>query len=446
MAGDRLLKEKSVLHVPFTYWPDAIGGTEVFVRSLARCLDRHGVRSIVAAPGAQHAEYRQDGIEVIRYALPVPTLDQIHGADDPRVFKMFGRILDRARPDLVHLHAFSYGVSMSCVAAIAARDIPMVSTYHTPTQSCVRGDMRRFGGAACDGVLREAMCTQCALHSHSVPIPVSMILGRLPLSPMNALGRLFPGTKLEPALRMRNLVAVRHAATVALWKQSRRVIAVCTWVRELLIANGVPPSKIVLSRQGVDCAPENFMPARRSADDLLRLGYFGRIENGKGIATLIDALEQARAPSLRVDLHVSVQSQGDERRLADWKGRTKNDSRIRWLSAIPHEQVISTMSQLDFVVVPSEWLETGPLVVLESFAAGVPVLGARLGGIAELVRDGVDGRLLEPGQVTEWAQALECLAANPLEVAALRSGVRAPRTMRDVAVDHAQIYAELMAS
>ena len=70
------------------------------------------------------------------------------------------------------------------------------------------------------------------------------------------------------------------------------------------------------------------------------------------------------------------------------------------------------LSRIDVLAVPSQWLETGPLVVLEAFAAGTPVIGSDLGGIRELVSDGRDGllvphddvRRLDCGNDSVWRQ------------------------------------------
>ena len=104
------------------------------------------------------------------------------------------------------------------------------------------------------------------------------------------------------------------------------------------------------------------------------------------------------------------------------------------------------MAQYDFVVVPSRWLETGPLVVYEAFASGTPVLGSRLGGIAELVTDGVDGILANADDPGNWAIALAELAGDLTRVDRLRAGIRPPRTMTDVATEMAQHYSRLLAS
>ena len=81
-----------------------------------------------------------------------------------------------------------------------------------------------------------------------------------------------------------------------------------------------------------------------------------------------------------------------------------------------------------------------PTVVLEAFAAGVPVLGARLGGIAELVRDEVDGLLVAPDSFPAWRQVLARIAAEPGLPARLRAQVRAPRQSDTVAEEMLALY------
>ena len=103
------------------------------------------------------------------------------------------------------------------------------------------------------------------------------------------------------------------------------------------------------------------------------------------------------------------------------------------------------MADYDLIAVPSRWLETGPLVALEAFAAGVPVLGANLGGIAELVRDGVDGVLVAVDDPAAWAAAIERLVEDRRAIDAMRARVEPPRTMNAVADDMATLYAKVLA-
>jgi glycosyltransferase involved in cell wall biosynthesis len=90
--------------------------------------------------------------------------------------------------------------------------------------------------------------------------------------------------------------------------------------------------------------------------------------------------------------------------------------------------------------VPSQWLETGPLTVLESFSAGVPVIGSNLGGVAELVQHDRDGWLVSSANEGAWASALERFAGDRTLVQRLASGVLRPRSTHEVARDMASVY------
>jgi glycosyltransferase involved in cell wall biosynthesis len=88
--------------------------------------------------------------------------------------------------------------------------------------------------------------------------------------------------------------------------------------------------------------------------------------------------------------------------------------------------VTAALADDDVLVVPSRWYENSPNVILEAFAAGVPVVAAGHGGLAEMVRDGVDGLLFRPGDAAALAAALRRLAAEPGLLAQLGAGVRPP--------------------
>jgi glycosyltransferase involved in cell wall biosynthesis len=81
------------------------------------------------------------------------------------------------------------------------------------------------------------------------------------------------------------------------------------------------------------------------------------------------------------------------------------------------------------------------MVVLEAFAAGIPVIGSRLGGIEEQVQHEVDGLLVEPASVSAWAEALRRISQSPPLLAHLRAGVRPPRTMMRAADEINSVYA-----
>src|SRR5688500_15346663 len=96
-----------VVHVPFCFYPDPIGGTEIYVESLARNLLTRGVEGIVAAPASldKSETYEHDGVKVHRFPVASESLhmlSELYGAGDPLSANHFGRILDQERPDVVH--------------------------------------------------------------------------------------------------------------------------------------------------------------------------------------------------------------------------------------------------------------------------------------------------------------------------------------------------------
>ncbi len=111
---------------------------------------------------------------------------------------------------------------------------------------------------------------------------------------------------------------------------------------------------------------------------------------------------------------------------------------------VKSSEVIETLAGYDGFLVPSQWMETGPLVVLEAFAAGVPVVGSDLGGIAEWVTHERDGLLVTENSASGWAQALRRLVNEPGLLPKLRAGIRPPRSMREVAEEVRAVYEELL--
>ena len=122
-----------------------------------------------------------------------------------------------------------------------------------------------------------------------------------------------------------------------------------------------------------------------------------------------------------------------------------SDHRIRFIPAKDHEQVGEFLAGIEVLAVPSQWLETGPLVVLEAFAAGTPVIGSELGGIKELVTHGRNGLLVVHDDVDAWAAAMVRLATDHGLLQRLRQEIGPVRTSSEVAQEMAMLYHELCA-
>lgn len=432
-----------VLHVPFTYYPDACGGTEVYVAALAREQRRLGVNAAIAAPGEQDAAYEHEGIPVYRFSTGRGglTLRELYGEGNAAARAGFERILEQTTPGIVHLHALTAAVSLGAARAAKRRGARVVFTYHTPTVTCQRGTLLRWGREVCDGMMTVRRCAACAMEGQGAPRLVSLALSAVPEGAGRALGRAGLSGGLWTALRMTELVSLRHRTARALLAEADGVVAVSEWVRDLLLRNGVDPAKVVLSRQGLGTVSPAPAKTERPAGAPLRVIFLGRLSRVKGVHILLEALR--RAPDLAVALDVYGIVQDEEGRRIEAEIRRAADRRIRLLPPVPAGEVVATIAGYDVLAVPSQWLESGPLVVYEAFAAGTPVLGSRLGGIAELVTDGVDGMLVEPASPAAWATGLGRLQKEQHLLLRMRYGIRHPRTASDVCRETQRIYQSL---
>lgn len=432
-----------VIHVPYTYFPDACGGTEVYVQSLVNWLIPLGVTSQIAAPGSENQRYSHQGLEVSRFGVQssYSDLKSLYGNGDAYAAKNFGDILDVYRPDICHLHAVSPAVSIRLVLEAEKRNVPIVLTYHSPTVSCQRGTLMRWGEQVCDGVARPRLCGACTLHAHGVPRLLAQAISLIPPSGIEAIAGTRSGG-LWTGLRQPALIRERVGHFHQLITRAACIVTLSGWAHRLLVSNGVPLEKLFQSRQRVAFQPSENQVDRRAKqikEGPFRLVFMGRLDPTKGLHILLKAL--AKSPSLEVLLDAYVIEQGESKYANEVRKMAASDQRIRILQSVPAASVVSTLSQYDAVAVPSQWLEIGPLVVLEAFAAGRPVLGARLGGIEELVSPGVNGVLLRHDDVDEWAAAIRKATENGQVVS---GPITPPESMKQSAAEMVELYGHIL--
>jgi glycosyltransferase involved in cell wall biosynthesis len=430
-----------VLHVLGWYLPESSGGTEIYVHALARALRDLGVESAIAAPAATAAAARADtidGLPVYRYHVGAPSPAEIAHGTPPAGFDAFRAWLDQHRPDVYHQHSWTRGCGLPHLQYAHASGLRTVLTVHVPSVICLRGTMMRDGTEACDGRVESRQCVPCWSASRGIPAGIAAWQVRQPgLSA--AISSRLPVSRLRTLFATPALVDARRDALRTLVSHADQVVAVSGWLHEALAANGVDPRRLHLVRQGTGAAA----PAaswRPSVSGTCRVGVIGRWDPVKGIDVAVDAV-RALPASVAIELTIHGLP-GDAAYEARVRAAAGGDQRIVFAGPLPHAQVTTALARFDVLAVPSQWLETGPLVVLEAFAAGTPVVGSDLGGIRELVTPGVDGVLVDAGRRDAWSRALQALAQG--QAATLRRGVTSPRTVHAVARDMFDIYTGLI--
>ncbi|MCY2944517.1 MAG: glycosyltransferase [Planctomycetota bacterium] len=174
---------------------------------------------------------------------------------------------------------------------------------------------------------------------------------------------------------------------------------------------------------------------------MFRLVYLGRLDPTKGVDLLIKALALMPDNAVSLDIYGISQGEGGKTYETQLSQLAKIDSRIHFFAPIPGDKILETLEQYDALVVPSRLMETGPLVVLEAFAAGISVIGSNLGGIKELVQDGVNGFLVKKPTPDDWAKAIKAQSERNTPKMESTKNVR---TMKEVAQSMEQKYKELL--
>jgi glycosyltransferase involved in cell wall biosynthesis len=441
-----------IVHALGWYFPDALGGTEVYVNGLAQRLKRHGHEVSVAAPlrGLEGLrEYEHEGVPVFRYPLlgGSATRDECQARVPTRGSEVLLAWLEKQRPDILHVHTLLPGISVHEIEAARAMGIRVLATSHLSSlgYNCQRGTLMQWGQKLCDGRVRVLKCATCSLHAAGLPRPLTY-----PAAGMSALmgksARRLPG-RVGTLLGMTDLI--RHQRSI----QRRLMNAVDAFVLlnqaafDRVLLNGAPREKLVINQLGVSGAI-----TRKPAPDVcptpspVRLGYVGRFAAIKGVVELAQAW-RALPTNLPVTLEFVGPVNDAEARtlLAQLKSALGGDQRVRFAEGVPASRVGEIMRGLDVLLVPSRCFEGGPTVVHEAFAAGTPVVGTRIGAMPELIRDRIDGRLLTPGSVSEITAAIQEIVADPVStVDNWRCSVPRPRTMDDIAVDYEKLYLQVL--
>jgi glycosyltransferase involved in cell wall biosynthesis len=286
--------------------------------------------------------------------------------------RKLGRLIDEVRPDLCHLHNIYHHISPSILGLMHARGIPSVMTLHDLKIACPAYNM-----LAPDGI-----CERCKG-------------GRLHHVLLN---RCIKGSATLSAVVL--LESTLHRLLGSFAKHVNAFVVPSRFYVDKLAEWGMPAQ--LFHHVPNFIAAERFAPRFEPGRAFV---YFGRVSPEKGITTLIRAAAAA-GQALRI---VGTGPQLDKcRALAAELGAD-----VTFVGYLTGEALHIEVRNARAVVLPSEWYENAPLSVLEAYALGKPVIGARIGGIPELVREGETGLTFTSGNVQSLAAALEALGRAP---------------------------------
>lgn len=375
-----------VVLVSSFFEPEARGGAAASVQMLAHGLTSQGIEvGVITTHSKRHIVVEQaENLTVYRFCpwnlywvghknrQPVwkKVLWQLMDLWNPHAFWVVRRILERERPDIVHVNKLR-GLSPAIwAAASAAGAIPVVQTCRDYELMSPEGTLAgRVGAWAQKGVWF-----------------------------------------LRPYQWIRSKFSQMVAA----------VTAPSCYTLEMLTRRGffshafkqVVPNSHGLTLEQLNRRREEVRAKHPSSEKTVRLLYLGRLERIKGVDLLCAAFERcvSHFPNLRLDI-------------AGWgtqelalRERYRRHPQITFHGPVFGENKAHLLATSDALVVPSVWPEVFGVVIAEAYTYGKPAIAGRVGGIPEVVKDGVTGFLVPPGDVDALTEVLCHVAQYPVSV------------------------------
>ena len=290
----------------------------------------------------------------------------------------------RDRPvDVVHVHNTFPLLSPSIYGAARSSGAAVVQTVHNYRPICPAATLFR-DGAPCEDCVGRAVAWPSVLHGCYRGSRIQT----LPIAAMLAAGRVTRS-----------------------WQNVDAFVALTPFAATKLAEGGLPAERIHVKANFVTPDPG---PREGSGDGFV---FVGRLAPEKGIGTILGA-----AALLRPGIEVRIVGDGPEADAV--RAAAASHPALVPLGRLERAAVADELARARALVFPSLWYEGMPMTILEAFAAGVPVIAARLGAAATMVRDGETGLTFEPGDAAGLAERLAWAQGHSDEMAALGRAAR----------------------
>src|SRR3989338_1197729 len=283
---------------------------------------------------------------------------------NPRVYRELRQYIKEINPDIIHMHN-NYAYSLSVLFALRKLDIQVIHHVHDWGLVCPTAwSVYKKNLQVCksvEGIQLKCLTSGCLPLHHWV---LTYFRDKMSIKLERENVRLFisPSIKLIDYLKNHNL-------TPAIW------LPHFVEFENVKIKN--PRQNIIL--------------------------YVGVLSVNKGVEYLIKAFPLIKEKINGVKLHIV--GDGPEREKLEQLSKELNiEGYVKFFGKIPHERVIEAYTKAKILVIPSIWMKNGPFVLYEAMNAGKPVIASNRGGIVDLVRDNVNGLIVEPANSQDIAK------------------------------------------
>ena len=286
-------------------------------------------------------------------------------------------ILDE-KPDLAHIHLMWGQITPSIFPVLKKYHIPILFTVHDYRIVCPAYTFRDGNGRICEACQGRHFY-KCFTHT--------CCKGSKMMSAIMAAEQYFRNVFFNPAKYIDGFIYVSNFARSIQEKY-------------MPLLKSKPNITLYNFSTSIVCEPRT-MPTDKY------FLFFGRLSYEKGVMTLLKAFKDLPQCRLKV---VGTGPKEEELKAFARDNGMKN---VTFLGYKTGKELTDLVSNAYFVIVPSEWYENNPMTIIEAYSVGTPVIGARIGGIPEIVVDGQTGFRFESGNAEDLCRII--LQADSLD-------------------------------
>jgi len=370
------------------------GGAQTYMLAIAEWLKKQGhsveffgmqhEKNMVGNSAGQYTRYMDfHSHSLCRFTYPFTILYS------PDARKKLREVIGAFRPDLVHLHGFNFQLTPSVIYEVKRHGLPLISTIHDAQIACP--------------------CHRLYIEHRGLPC-TACVSGKY----WNCIKNRCTSCSIVKSVLATAESYLYHALKT--YDRIDRFILPSRFMYGILKSNGIPEEKMSVL--------QNFSRMERSGTPAARTGnkyvlYFGRLSKEKGIETLATVCK--RLPEVKF----RIAGTGP---MADAFSGLNNAETLGFVDGTALEKLIREAA---FSVYPSESYENCPMSVLESQVLGTPIVGARIGGIPELIQEGKSGLLFESGNAESMSQAVKQLYDHEMQLHEMQAYCAANITLMD---------------
>ncbi|MDD5529888.1 MAG: glycosyltransferase [bacterium] len=407
ITGKKVVREKEklkILQIAHNFLPYSCGGTELYTMYLAQGLKNKGHDVYVFYPhyspdkqmySIEEKEYR--GLKLAEVNIkPQNLIENVNNETSKEIFRNY---IKRHNFDIIHFQHIEKALSSSLLETASAV-APTILTLHGFWFICEQDLLCNSDGSACSGPDTIDKCIKCCYGNTEI-------------------------MEQEEINRLRNYFAYRKDCLIRMIKYPDLVMAVSKFCKSKFREYDIN-KKISVARIGIlkDFTPINGIPRK---DKRIVFSYLGSLIPRKGCHILLEAWESIKNINSELNIYGIPADTEYSARMMEKISKLNN---VSYKGSYVTDDLPDIFSQSDVVIAPSVG-ENYPTVIRESFHAKVPVIASKIAGVPEIVKDGVNGLIFEPGNIENLRSKIIQIIEAPLLISKFKKNIKPVRVLRE---------------